>query len=119
MTVEEGGKRWVKLKESGGRERREGIVKGLEGRVSVFRFLKGAGVTCGCVGSGGKAIVFKISNGVGGGSELEVFKSNRNVEIEERVRRLPYLWRAHLRALSRASPLNGPKSLLRSFWILT
>ena len=43
----------------------------------------------------------EISSGVAGGGGLAVrlVNNERSVVIDEGVRRLPYLWRAHLRAL--------------------
>lgn len=94
--------------------------KGLEGRISVVRCLNGVfRVACGRVGSGGKATVSEISGGMVGGGEFIGTDNKRCSEvIEEEVSRLPYRWWAHLRALSRASPLNGSKPAVRSFWIL-
>ena len=121
-TVEVGGKRRVRPRENGGRDRREGIGKGLEDKMSVLRCLKGCRVVCGRVGSGGK-VTFEneseISSGVagGGGSEVGLVSNERSVVMDVEVRRLAYLWRAHLRALSRASSLNGLRVMVSSFWI--
>ena len=115
--MEVAGKRRVRLRENGGRERREGMGKGLEGKMSVLRCLKGCnGVVCGRVGSGGKVVSSKMSSGVagGGGSEVGPVNIERNVEMDVEVRRLAYLWRAHLRALSRASSLKGPRVVMSS-----
>ena len=50
----------------------------------------------------------EMSNGAAGanGSMVGLFNNERSVMMDEGVRPLPYLWRAHLRALSRASSLN-------------
>ena len=115
-----GGKRQAKPRENGGRERRGGMGKGLEGKVSVLRCLNGKEAVSGRVGSGGKAVLSEISNGVAGGGRLAVrlVNSERSVVMDEGVRPLPYLWRAHLRALSRASSLKVLRVKGKSFWIL-
>ena len=115
-----GGKRRAKPRENGGRQRREGIGKGLEGKMSVLRCLKGNEAVSGRVGSGGKVALSEISSGVvgGGRSAVRLVNSERSVVIDEGVRPLPYLWRAHLRALSRASSLNGLRVKGKSFRIL-
>ena len=94
--------------------------KGLEGKISVLWCLKGNEAVSGRVGSDGKAVLSEISNGVAGGGRTAMGPVNneRSVVIDEGVRRLPYLWRAHLRALLRASSLNGLRVKGRSFWIL-
>ena len=119
--MEVAGKRRVRPRENGGRERREGMGKGLEGKMSVLRCLKGCnGVICGRVGSGGKVVLSEMSSGVAGGGGLEVDPVNTkcSVEMEVEVRRLAYLWRAHLRALLSASSLNGPRVVISSLWSL-
>ena len=60
-----------------------------------------------------------MSSGVagGGGSEVGLVSSERSVVMDVEVRRLAYLRRAHLRAISRASSLNGPRVMVSSFWI--
>lgn len=84
-----GGKRRVKLRHRVGRERREGIVSGLDGRIKVFRCLKGAILACGRLGSGGKAPRSERSSGVAGGGGSGADNSRRNAEMEDGVRRLP------------------------------
>ena len=84
-----GGKRLVKLKHRGGRERREGIGSGLDGRIKVFLCLKGVMVGRGRVGSGGKALGSERSSGVVGGGGSGADSSRRSVEMEDGVRRLP------------------------------
>ena len=76
--------------------------------MSVLRCLKGNEAVGGRVGSGGKAVWSEMSNGAAGanGSMVGLFNNERSVMMDEGVRPLPYLWRAHLRALSRASSLN-------------
>ena len=84
-----GGKRRVKLKHRGGRERREGIGSGLDGRINVFLCLKGVMVGRGRVGSGGKAPGSERSSGVAGGGGSGASSTRRSVEMEDGVRRLP------------------------------
>ena len=76
--------------------------------MSVLRCLKGNEAVGGRVGSGGKAVWSEMSKGTAGGirSMVGLFNNKRSVTMDEGVRPLPYLWRAHLRALSRASSLN-------------
>lgn len=85
--------------------------------MSVLRCLKGNEAVGGRVGSGGKAVRSEMTRGAAGGngSMIGLFSNERSVMTDEGVRPLPYLWRAHLRALSRASSLNVPRVKGESF----
>ena len=85
--------------------------------MSVLRCLKGNEAVGGRVRSGGKAVLSEMSNGAAGGdrSMVGLFNNERSVMMDEGVRPLPYLWRAHLRALSRASLINMLRLKGKSF----
>ena len=65
--------------------------KGLEGRINVVRCLNNVfRVTCGRVGSGGKATVSEIRGGMVGGDEFFGMDNRERSEVmEEGVSRLP------------------------------
>ena len=77
------------FRDRGGRERRDGMGNGLDGRSSVLRCLNGGIVVCGRVGRGGKASVSEMRNGEAGAGGSGASSNECSLAMEEGVRRLP------------------------------